>query len=90
MTDNKEILAHIKHNEWFLINHGLNLARLKAFRYYVDSNGERCYLSPSSIDTYYEYYVHQIESRAKSILALKDELTPERVTEDSSEFNVEP
>ena len=86
MKKNEEIELSIKHNEWFIINGGLNLARLKALGYYVDNDGKKYYVNRSERDALIEHYVYQIESRGRSILSLKDELLPERIS-DSSEFN---
>ena len=83
---NEEIFDSIKHNEWFIINAGMNLARLKAFNYYVDSGGEKQWVNHSEVDGMYDMYSYEILKRARAILSLKDELTEERVS-DSTEFN---
>lgn len=89
MNKNEEIMESIKHNEWFIINGGLNLARLRTLGYYVDNNGEKIHVGLEEADAHHDYYVDQIRQRGKAILSLKDSMMPERLSRDS-EFNTPP
>ena len=88
--ENEDVAGHIRHNEWFLINHGLNLARLKLFGYFVNSDGESEAVSHDAIDETYDWFVKEIESRGREIMIAKDSLLPERLTESSEEFTTTP
>jgi len=85
-----EVLDSIKHHEWYLINGGMNIARLKTLGYYVDHvSGEKFFVHGAEVDRMVEFYTFQIEDRARIILSLKDSLIEERVS-DSSEYVMEP
>ena len=86
MSNRKKIEDSIRHNEWFILNAGLNIARLKALGYYVDNDGKKYYVGLNENAALIEHYIHQVESRGRSILSLKDELLPDRLSTDT-EFN---
>lgn len=87
--ENEDTLSSIKNNEWHMINSGLNLARLNLFNYFVTTDGKIESVNRDSVQDSYDYFVKQIEQRAKETLMLKDRLTPERLSK-SEEFNTQP
>ena len=79
----------VKNDEWWILRHALNVARLKTGSYFLDGNDMIVNVSPNDVGHYVDGEMLDLIFRAKSLVRMREVLTGELLSR-KEDYNSPP